>query len=79
GSVAGQQGVQLNPVQLTNTGNVSVYGKNNLNLALDGALNYDQGVLRSDGRLDVRAASLSNIAGSVTCGGTASVRASGSV
>ena len=79
GSVAGQQGVQLNLGQLTNTGNGSVYGKSNLNVAVNGALGNDQGVLRSDGTLTVRAASLSNNSGSVTSAGTATVSTTGSV
>ncbi|WP_439870493.1 two-partner secretion domain-containing protein [Pseudomonas syringae] len=79
GSVAGQQGVQLNLGQLTNTGNGSVYGKSNLNVVVNGALGNDQGVLRSDGTLTVRAASLSNNSGSVTSAGTATVSTTGAV
>ncbi|MEQ4282244.1 filamentous hemagglutinin N-terminal domain-containing protein [Pseudomonas syringae] len=79
GSVAGQQGVQLNLGQLTNSGNGSVYGKSNLNVVVNGALGNDQGVLRSDGTLAVRAASLSNNSGSVTSAGTATVSTTGSV
>ncbi|EXL29173.1 filamentous hemagglutinin N-terminal domain-containing protein [Pseudomonas syringae] len=79
GSVAGQQGVQLNLGQLTNAGNGSLYGKNSLSLAVSGALNNDQGTLRSDGTLNVRAASLSNNSGSATSAGTATVSTTGAV
>ncbi|KTB74971.1 hypothetical protein AO068_26200 [Pseudomonas sp. ICMP 3272] len=42
-------------------------------------MNNDQGTLRSDGTLDMRAASLSNNTGSVTSASTASVSTSGAV
>ncbi|RMW10082.1 hypothetical protein ALP03_05847, partial [Pseudomonas amygdali pv. tabaci] len=63
GVVSGQQGVQLNLGQLNNSGAGSVYAKNTLGLTLTGASNNDQGVLRSDGTLDLKAASLANTGG----------------
>ncbi|RML89044.1 hypothetical protein APX70_04981, partial [Pseudomonas syringae pv. maculicola] len=60
GIVSGQQDMQLNLGQLSNTGAGSVYAKNRLGLTLTGALNNDQGVLRSDGALDLKAGSLAN-------------------
>ncbi|QQN29608.1 two-partner secretion domain-containing protein [Pseudomonas syringae group genomosp. 3] len=69
GIVSGQQDIQLNLGQLSNTGAGSVYAKNRLGLTLTGALNNDQGVLRSDGALDLKAGSLANTGGSVTSAG----------
>ncbi|GKQ44553.1 filamentous hemagglutinin N-terminal domain-containing protein [Pseudomonas syringae] len=73
GIVSGQQDVQLNLGQLSNTGAGSVYAKNRLGLTLTGALNNDQGVLRSDGALDLKAASLANTGGSVTSAGVSTL------
>ncbi|WP_259640335.1 hemagglutinin repeat-containing protein [Pseudomonas syringae] len=70
GIVSGQQGVQLNLGQLNNTGGGSVYAKDALNLTLGGVLQNDQGVLRSDGAMDLKAAGLANTNGSVTSAGT---------
>ncbi|RMM11657.1 Filamentous hemagglutinin, partial [Pseudomonas syringae] len=58
GVVSGQQGVQLNLEQLNNTGAGSLYAKNALNLTLGGVLANDQGVVRSDGTMDLKAAGL---------------------
>ncbi|RMM69892.1 Filamentous hemagglutinin, partial [Pseudomonas syringae pv. maculicola] len=68
--VSGQQGVQLNLGQLNNTGAGSLYAKNALNLTLGGVLANDQGVVRSDGTMDLKAAGLANTNGSVTSAGT---------
>ncbi|EGH49125.1 filamentous hemagglutinin, intein-containing, partial [Pseudomonas syringae pv. pisi str. 1704B] len=57
------QGVQLNLGQLNNTGGGSVFAKSSLGLTVSGALNNDQGVLRSDGSLTGSAASLANSGG----------------
>ncbi|WP_181013385.1 MULTISPECIES: glycohydrolase toxin TNT-related protein, partial [Pseudomonas syringae group] len=73
GIVSGQQDVQLNLGQLSNMGAGSVYAKNRLGLTLTGALNNDQGVLRSDGALDLKAASLANTGGSVTSAGVSTL------
>ncbi|WP_164341921.1 hemagglutinin repeat-containing protein [Pseudomonas viridiflava] len=73
GIVSGQQGVQLNLGQLTNTAGGSIYAKSSLDLTLSGALINDQGVLRSDGPISLRAASLVNRAGSISSAGAASV------
>ncbi|KPY12194.1 Filamentous hemagglutinin, intein-containing, partial [Pseudomonas syringae pv. philadelphi] len=70
GVVSGQQGVQLNLGQLNNTGAGSLYAKNALNLTLGGVLANDQGVVRSDGTMDLKAAGLANTNGSVTSAGT---------
>ncbi|EPM87207.1 filamentous hemagglutinin, intein-containing, partial [Pseudomonas syringae pv. actinidiae ICMP 19068] len=55
GVVSGQQGVQLNLGQLNNTGAGSLYAKSSLGLNVNGTLNNDQGVVRSDGTMDLRA------------------------
>ncbi|WP_239646774.1 filamentous hemagglutinin N-terminal domain-containing protein [Pseudomonas syringae] len=73
GIVSGQQDVQLNLGQLSNMGAGSVYAKNRLGLTLTGALNNDQGLLRSDGALDLKAASLANTGGSVTSAGVSTL------
>ncbi len=73
GIVSGQQGVQLNLGQLTNTAGGSIYAKSSLDLTLSGALINDQGVLRSDGPISLRAVSLANRAGSISSAGVASV------
>ncbi|PIH73965.1 hypothetical protein, partial [Pseudomonas syringae] len=79
GVVSGQQGVQLNLGQLTNTTGGSIYAKSSLGLAVSGALNNDQGVLRSDGSLTLRAASLTNNAGSISSAGVAAINVDGDV
>ncbi|EPN47594.1 filamentous hemagglutinin, intein-containing, partial [Pseudomonas syringae pv. actinidiae ICMP 19094] len=56
GVVSGQQGVQLNLGQLNNTGAGSIYAKSSLGLNVNGTLNNDQGVVRSDGTMDLKAA-----------------------
>uniref|UniRef100_UPI0013D5DA74 hypothetical protein n=1 Tax=Pseudomonas viridiflava TaxID=33069 RepID=UPI0013D5DA74 len=66
---SGQQSVQLNLGQLTNSGSGSVYAKSRLGLNVTDALSNNQGTLRSDGALDLRAASLGNAAGSITSSG----------
>ncbi|EPN14174.1 filamentous hemagglutinin, intein-containing, partial [Pseudomonas syringae pv. actinidiae ICMP 19100] len=58
GVVSGQQGVQLNLGQLNNTGAGSLYAKSSLGLNVSGTLNNDQGVVRSDGTMDLKAAGL---------------------
>ncbi|EPN74396.1 filamentous hemagglutinin, intein-containing, partial [Pseudomonas syringae pv. actinidiae ICMP 19101] len=70
GVVSGQQGVQLNLGQLNNTGAGSLYAKSSLGLSVSGTLNNDQGVVRSDGTMDLKAAGLANTTGSVTSAGT---------
>ncbi|KKY50275.1 hypothetical protein AAY86_23670 [Pseudomonas amygdali pv. tabaci str. ATCC 11528] len=79
GVVSGQQGVQLNLGQLNNSGAGSVYAKNTLGLTLTGASNNDQGVLRSDGTLDLKAASLANTGGRVTSAGAATLKVDAAV
>ncbi|EGH48527.1 filamentous hemagglutinin, intein-containing, partial [Pseudomonas syringae pv. pisi str. 1704B] len=66
GILSGQQGVQLNLGQLNNTAGGSVYAKDALNLTLGGVLQNDQGVLRSDAAMDLKAAGLANTNGSVS-------------
>ncbi|EGI00039.1 filamentous hemagglutinin, intein-containing, putative, partial [Pseudomonas amygdali pv. lachrymans str. M302278] len=72
-------GVQLNLGQLTNTTGGSIYAKSSLGLTVIGAVNNDQGVLRSDGSLTLRAASLTNNAGSISSAGVASINVDGDV
>ncbi|MEE4748181.1 filamentous hemagglutinin N-terminal domain-containing protein [Pseudomonas alliivorans] len=79
GIVSGQQGVQLNLGQLTNTGGGSLYAKDALNLTLGGVLANDQGVVRSDGTIDLKAAGLANTNGSVTSAGTGMLNFNGAV
>ncbi|MEE5145048.1 filamentous hemagglutinin N-terminal domain-containing protein [Pseudomonas alliivorans] len=79
GSVSGQQNVQLILGQLTNTGKGSVYARNTLGVNATRAVNNDQGVLRSDGPLNLSAASLANSGGSVTSAGTASITTNAAV
>ncbi|MEE4860972.1 filamentous hemagglutinin N-terminal domain-containing protein [Pseudomonas alliivorans] len=79
GIVSGQQGVQLNLGQLTNTGGGSLYAKDALNLTLGGVLANDQGVVRGDGTIDLKAAGLANTNGSVTSAGTGMLNFNGAV
>ncbi|WP_423814595.1 adhesin [Pseudomonas viridiflava] len=77
GVVSGQQSVQLNLGELTNTGSGRIYGKNNLGFNIAGALNNEQGVIRSDGTLSLTAASLNNTSGSISSAQTATITATG--
>ncbi|WP_233631332.1 MULTISPECIES: two-partner secretion domain-containing protein [unclassified Pseudomonas] len=79
GVVSGQQDVQLDLGQASNTGAGSVYAKSRLGLTLTGALNNDQGVLRSDGTLELNAASLANTGGSITSAGGAALTSDAAV
>ncbi|WP_395515320.1 hypothetical protein, partial [Pseudomonas syringae group genomosp. 7] len=60
--------MEFNPGQLTNICIGSVYCKKYLNLALDGALNNDQGVLRSDVTLDMNKGMQNNHTGRLKAG-----------
>ncbi|UZS70807.1 filamentous hemagglutinin N-terminal domain-containing protein [Pseudomonas syringae] len=79
GILSGQQGVQLNLGQLNNTAGGSVYAKDALNLTLGGVLQNDQGVLRSDAAMDLKAAGLANTNGSVSSAGTGALNFNGAV
>ncbi|EPM52441.1 filamentous hemagglutinin, intein-containing, partial [Pseudomonas syringae pv. actinidiae ICMP 19103] len=70
GVVSGQQSVQLNLGQLNNTGSGSIYAQSSLGLNVNGTLNNDQGVVRSDGTMDH---------GSVTSAGTGVLNFNGAV
>ncbi|MEE5039093.1 filamentous hemagglutinin N-terminal domain-containing protein [Pseudomonas alliivorans] len=79
GVVSGQQSVQLNLGKLTNTDSGRFYGKNSLGFNVTGALNNSQGVVRSDGTLELKAASLNNAGGSITSADTSLLTVTGDV
>ncbi|MEE5045134.1 filamentous hemagglutinin N-terminal domain-containing protein [Pseudomonas alliivorans] len=79
GVVSGQQSVQLNLGKLTNTDSGRFYGKNSLGFNVTGALNNSQGVVRSDGTLELKAASLNNAGGSITSDDTSLLTVTGDV
>ncbi|WP_164646738.1 hypothetical protein, partial [Pseudomonas viridiflava] len=76
---SGQRDVQANPGQFSNAAGGSIYAKNPLGLTLSGALNNDQGVLRSDGTLDLEAASLARSSGSVTSAGVCTLKTNAAI
>ncbi|MEE4918438.1 filamentous hemagglutinin N-terminal domain-containing protein [Pseudomonas alliivorans] len=79
GVVSGQHSVQINLGKLTNTDSGRFYGKNSLGFNVTGALNNSQGVVRSDGTLELKAASLNNAGGSITSADTSLLTVTGDV